>query len=44
MTLALVTYPLITLEKKQDFLVVDRDNIEKENLTEFWFDDIVIKY
>ena len=37
-------HPLITLEKKQDFLVVDRDNIEKENLTEFWFDDIVIKY
>ena len=27
-------HPLITLEKKQDFLVIDRDNIEKENLTE----------
>ena len=36
-------HPLITLEEKQDFMVVDRKNGTDNNLIEFCFNDISVK-
>ena len=36
-------HPLITLEKTQDFIVVDRQSTKDENLLEFYFEDVAVK-
>ena len=36
-------HPLVTLEKTQDFMVVDRQSTKDENLIEFHFEDITVK-